>query len=600
MTTRSIAGWTAVLTLGPVLAAFSAPPGTNDRYSAASTGTEGPQVPVALAWGRDGMLRVALRDARQIAVVDVATGRVAGRTPLPFRPSSLASGSEGVDLLVGGTEGELLAVGPRGQTALLAANGKGAVRVVVLPKGRAAVVTPWERALRVVDTSEPRVIRSIPLPFGPGAIVAREGGRLVVAEAFGGRIAAVDPETGRVLVRVLDGVNLVAMALSGDGKELLVGHMAQFGNVPVTSTNIDWGLVLSSRLSAVRLAELDRDDPALAGVAVPRRRLTLDGSRHGAADPSALAVSRDGTVVMIALSGAHQVLKNDRTRGSRERESADLLSLGHNQGLEVVEVGRSPTDLLLDPSGESVVTADSMSDTLTVVDVRDLSVVRTIRLGADPPRRSVSQRGEAAFLDGRHGLDRWMSCASCHARGHTNGLNFDTLGDGGYGAAKNTPTLLGVGPTAPFAWTGQFRSLAGQVHQSLRTSLHGPSTDEPTSEEIAAYLQTLAPPPPLRIADDPAVLRGARVFESRRCQVCHRPPSYTTAGTRDVGLDDGAGGHRTFNPPSLRGVGWSAPYFHDGRASTLDAVLKTHPPGTTTSPLSTAERGDLAAFLEAL
>src|SRR4051794_16046027 len=105
MTLRTTAGFAAVLALVPVLAATAAPPGAADRYAEASAGSEGPQVPVALAWGPDGILRVALRDARALASVDVDAGRVVGRTPLPLRPSALALASDGTTLLVGGTEG---------------------------------------------------------------------------------------------------------------------------------------------------------------------------------------------------------------------------------------------------------------------------------------------------------------------------------------------------------------------------------------------------------------------------------------------------------------------------------------------------------------
>jgi cytochrome c peroxidase len=265
----------------------------------------------------------------------------------------------------------------------------------------------------------------------------------------------------------------------------------------------------------------------------------------------------------------------------------------------VSEVGRTPSDLVLDASDETAITADSMSDTLTLIRVSDLSVIGTIALGPTPVRRTPAERGEAAFLDGRRSLDRWMSCASCHVNGHTNGLNFDTLGDGGFGAPKNTPSLLGVGPTAPFAWTGQFEALRDQVHQSLDSSLRGRSADDRTTDEITAYLETLAPPPPLRSPEDPAALRGAALFETNRCQACHRPPHYTSPGIKDVGLDDGPGGHRAFNPPSLRGAGWSAPYFHDGRARTLRDALRVHTPGVRT-PLTPGECDDLVAFLESL
>jgi cytochrome c peroxidase len=74
---------------------------------------------------------------------------------------------------------------------------------------------------------------------------------------------------------------------------------------------------------------------------------------------------------------------------------------------------------------------------------------------------------------------------------------------------------------------------------------------------------------------------------------------YTIAATRDVGLNDGVGGHHRFNAPSLRGIAWSAPYLHDGRTATLAELLKIHFPPRT-EPLSADERDDLIAFLESL
>ena len=55
-----------------------------------------------------------------------------------------------------------------------------------------------------------------------------------------------------------------------------------------------------------------------------------------------------------------------------------------------------------------------------------------------------------------------------------------------------------------------------------------------------------------------------------------------------------------FDTPSLRGVWHTAPYLHDGRASTLREVLITHNPTDQhgqTSHLSEVEVYDLVAFL---
>jgi cytochrome c peroxidase len=589
---RDAASWLGGLTLIlAILPAHAEPP-------ANGPGVEGPSVPLALAWGSNGRLLVALRDARRIAMVDPTTWRVVDHRELPFRPNDLVVTDDHETILVGGMNGQILALDRAGQSLKTWTPGKGPLRVVALPGGRAAVASPWDRAVRLIDWRGGRVEAVHSLGFAPGAMVLRPDGRLIVADAFQGRIADLKPgQVGSERIRSFDGVNLHALALSGDGKELLLGHMAAYDMVPLTRTNIDWGLVLSSRLSAVRLSALDEE--SAGDQPLPRRRISLDGSAHGAADPSAMAVSPDGTQVVVALAGAHQLLKNDRRLGASTSETADLLPLGQSQKLAVAEVGRTPVAVLLDPSGTLAVTADAMSDTLTVVRLLDLAILARVDLGPEQPVRSPAQRGEAHFRDARRGFDRWMSCASCHPSGHTQGLNFDTLGDGGYGAAKNTPSLLGVGATAPFAWTGRFPALGDQVRQSLLTSLHGPSAEPEVVEELTAYLASLDPPPARRAADDPSARRGAEVFRAQRCDTCHSPPLYTSAGTRDVGLDDGPGGHRRFNPPSLLGVGWSAPYLHDGRAASLGEVLDLHRPGQP-EPWSSQEREDLIAFLESL
>lgn len=558
----------------------------------------GPKVPVALLWGPGDRLHVALRDARRLIAIDPQGWRTIADWPLPVRPLSLALDAAGSSFLVGGMDGEALVVNRSGAVVRTLPSGRGPTRILPLPNGRLAIASLWDASVRIVDQANGRIVAAHRLPFPVGALARTPGGRVVVADAFGGHLASFVPaQPGSERVRTFEGVNLAALDISRDGKELLIVHMEQTEPAPITPANIDRGLILSSRLSAVQLAELEVD--AKSDEPVERRQVVLDGPVHGAADPSALALSPDGTKVLIALAGAHQLLSNDRTDLTAAGVVDTTLPLGHNQRLQLLEVGRSPSAVVLDPSGQLAVTADAMSDRLSVIRVADHSHLTSVELNDSPPVRTAAQRGEALFRDGRRSLDRWLSCSSCHGVGHTNGLNFDTLGDGSYGAAKNTPSLLGVAGTEPFAWNGAFPRLADQVHQSLESSLRGSAPAPGVVDDLVAYLETLKPPVPRRAPDDPAVGRGLVVFRSRRCESCHRLPNLTTPGVRDVGLDDGSGGNLAFNPPSLRGVGWSAPYLHDGRATSLDAVLDIHPPGQPT-PLTRQEREDLVAYLESL
>ena len=127
----------------------------------------------------------------------------------------------------------------------------------------------------------------------------------------------------------------------------------------------------------------------------------------------------------------------------------------------------------------------------------------TIRLGP-VGALAPADRGEALFYDTRLSANGWISCHTCHPNGHTTGQLVDTLGDGSKGTHKRVLTLLGSGATGKWAWTGDVPALHMQVLNSLQTTMRKRSTPQ-TAYDIAEYLQTLSPPPPLAPAtDDPA------------------------------------------------------------------------------------------------
>jgi cytochrome c peroxidase len=132
--------------------------------------------------------------------------------------------------------------------------------------------------------------------------------------------------------------------------------------------------------------------------------------------------------------------------------------------------------------------------------------------------------------------------------------------------------------------------------------MHGTAPSERQVQDLTAFLRTLRPPPSAaRLRgqlDAEAVRRGERVFQRQKCGTCHTPPLYTSRRTYDVGLEDEAGA-RQFNPPSLRGAGQGGPYFHDGRAATLEDVFARHR-HQLDCPLPKQDLADLLAFLQSL
>jgi cytochrome c peroxidase len=129
----------------------------------------------------------------------------------------------------------------------------------------------------------------------------------------------------------------------------------------------------------------------------------------------------------------------------------------------------------------------------------------------------------------------------------------------------------------------------------------GPKPSDEQAAELTAYLKSLLPPAGTKTGgavDPAAVPRGRAVFDAHQCASCRAPPEYTSAERYDVGLADEVG-NREFNPPSLRAVSRRDALLHDGRARSLEDVLRMerHPRGL---KLLAREIDVLVAFVQTL
>jgi cytochrome c peroxidase len=127
-----------------------------------------------------------------------------------------------------------------------------------------------------------------------------------------------------------------------------------------------------------------------------------------------------------------------------------------------------------------------------------------------------------------------------------------------------------------------------------------PNDDE--LDALTAYLKTLDFVPPATVNRDSAV-RGEAIFRSKRCNTCHPAPNFTSNDVYQVGLESHDDAYKGFNPSSLRGVVRRAPFLHDGRARTLEEVLKVHHRPSQLSgesDLTARELADLVEYLKSL
>jgi hypothetical protein len=212
-------------------------------------------------------------------------------------------------------------------------------------------------------------------------------------------------------------------------------------------------------------------------------------------------------------------------------------------------------------------------------------------------RDADAQRGAELFRrgqDGRLSTGGFMACASCHPEGRTDGLSWRIEGHN-----LQTPVLAGrVLGTHPFKWDGKDKDLPTSLTNTIGR-LGGAGLTPVEIQQLEAFLQSLPQPTP-PTAEHDAIARGQQLFDSDEagCRACHDGPQLADGVQHDLATNIG-----NVDTPSLIGLAHSAPYYHDGSARTLRALLtekgSIHEMGET-AHLSAQQLDDLIAYLESL
>lgn len=547
--------------------------------------------PVSMVGSEDGAwLYVSNRASGSISVIDTERLSVSAEVAVGIMPADLEA-VPGRGLLLSADEGsgrlDVLRVrGPEIEVAAGIQVPPFPVGVAVDPGGKLAFVSSlWPRRLSVIELGGAggaptlTLLGSVDLPFEPRCVAAVGGGKVAVADAFGGGLAVVDgPGLALESARELDSHNIRGLAMSTDGDRLLVAHQTLNRGARTDQNDIHWAAFITSNLTALPMVAVlsPAEDLARSG-----RRYHLGDVGDGGADPNGVLPLADGRIA-VALGGVDEVAFGP-----------EHVSIGRR-----VPVGRRPVTLVEASGGGRVFAADAFGDSVSLVSLESGARPVSIPLGPTPEPDAI-RTGRELFHDARLSHDGWMSCHSCHADGHANGRLVDTLGDDSYGTPKRSLSLLGVGETGPWAWGGEMPSLGDQIRKSVASTMRGYPLYQDQVEAIEAYLRSLPPPPALEsTGGEGTVVRGAAAFRRLRCARCHEPPSYTTPRAYDVGLEDERG-RATFNPPSLRGVGRRRSFFHDGRAGSLAEVFSRFE-HQLDEPLGEDELADLIAFLRGL
>jgi DNA-binding beta-propeller fold protein YncE len=329
-------------------------------------------------------------------------------------------------------------------------------------------------------------------------------------------------------------------------------------------------------------------------------RVDLDNQSQ----PSAVALGPSGEQAFVTVQGTNQLIVLNQLGGEIARASTGL----------------APQGVAIDPTTKRVFTQDFMGRTVSVFDA-----TQVLSQGSGPlPRIAQVQTttneklspavllGKRIFYnaeDPRMSRDGYISCASCHLDGGHDGQVWDFT-DRGEGL-RNTISLRGQGGNAgaPLHWTGNFdevqdfendiRSFFGgsgfMNGVDFATGTRSQPLGDPKAgisaelDALASYVDSLddAGRSPFRLADgslSASAQAGQAIFQQLGCQSCHSGARFSdspTGARHDVGTIKASSGQRAggvldgLDTPTLLGLPASAPYLHDGSASTLLEVLTT-------------------------
>lgn len=280
--------------------------------------------------------------------------------------------------------------------------------------------------------------------------------------------------------------------------------------------------------------------------------------------------------------------------------------------------------------------------------------------------RERFELGKKLFYETLLSADNSISCGSCHIQTSAFTHHGHTVSHGvaDRQGTRNAPPVMNLAWNTSFMWDG---GIADMDLQSIAPITNHLEMDE-TMENVLRKLQSTAAYPSLfkkAYGDDnittanflkalsqfmalcvssnskyDSVMRSepgksftadeleGRQLVAQKCGACHAAPLFTDHSFRNNGLtpsminDEGRymitqlpADKYKFKVPSLRNLAYTAPYMHDGRLLTLDAVLDHYAShvqdmptldpllkqnGITGIPLSTAERRQVLAFLNTL
>jgi cytochrome c peroxidase len=279
-------------------------------------------------------------------------------------------------------------------------------------------------------------------------------------------------------------------------------------------------------------------------------------------------------------------------------------------------VSAGPTGLAIDQGARRAVVWAQFDRVLNVINLGGEPIDEQMIASAEPVVRVALSRRAAPPATADLALGRRLfhaagdsriandgrACASCHPDGRDDAITWATP-DG----PRQTPMLAGrLAGTAPYAWSGSGDDVKQHLTHTFQR-LRGSGLQPEELDSLVAFVTTMSSPPAARSPSAPQadrLARGASIFHSGEagCASCHGKNGSSPDGEKhDVESRAKSDVAPAFDTPSLRFVGGTAPYFHDGRYANLrELLVSSDGKMGKTSHLSKDDVDALEAYLRSL
>ncbi|HUP62660.1 MAG TPA: cytochrome D1 domain-containing protein [Thermoanaerobaculia bacterium] len=520
-------------------------------------------------------------DSESVSILDASTRAVVSELRLRATPQTIAI--DGARAFVALREGSVAVIDLATQRVERTAHIGVEPFGVATGDGRLYVSDAAAAVVHVVDAATLARIATIPTKESPRGL-ALDAQRLYVTHFRSGEISVIDTATLAVTKVITTGAdsNLSEAVVLANGRAY----------APQTRSNTTNQALLfdTTVFPIVSVLDLTTQEN------LPRERLAIDIVDRPSNMPTD-AVLTSGNVMYVVLAGNDAVSVIDlATKKTKVKQ---------------LTVGKNPRGIALSADERFAFVNNALSGSVSVIDTATNAVVETTAVTTIPLPPDILN-GKILFYtsaDERLAKDRWISCATCHPDGGTDGRTW-FFRDG----PRNTPPLFATEQSMPMHWSGDLDELQ-DVESTIRLIQAGsglasgalrcmPACDRDAPhtgvsqdlDDLAAFMRTLRAPRRTFETTD-ASRRGAEVFARANCASCHSGAFFSDGLKHDAGTGSSAQERKgsAFDTPTLRGLFDTAPYLHDGSAATLQQAVAAH-----VSTLSAAELDDLAAYLKTI